>query len=870
MAVQVKQKKSLNKGKMNTSLLDNPHPESGAFYRFYLLIFLISFLYYGNTIGNGYSMDDELVTEGQANVSKGFSGIPAILTSRYSVNESQNYEYRPVVLISFAIEHQFFGENPAVSHFINIVLYALIGVVLFRLLFLMFQHQHWLLPAIVTIVFLIHPIHTEVVASLKNRDELLSFLFSLLSLRQFILFARNQGIKQVIFAVLFLSMALLSKVSAMTMIATIPVAVYYFTDIKWQRITAVFLFAVLAFALFKLTGKLLLDPQIKSARGSMYFENPMYDVKYGIVDRIAFGFHTVGFYIRKLLIPYPLIVYYGYNTVPLGSWTDPYTLVSVFIILVLLINTLRRIGQKSIFDFGVLWFFITVSMFANVVVPAVGIVAERFAFYPSLGFAVVAGVLIVKYLLKDHPGKKSVTTKPFIAFSVILVLLSSFTTISRNAEWSSRFSIYTADIKKVPESAKINALLAAHYTNELEQVRSGKTQVRPEKFEQLKDSARYFFSRALEIYPEYTTMQNNLGMIYFSYYNQPDIAFGYFEKAVELDSNYAQALFNLGTAYERRAGKYVVLVEYLKFADKQDSAAITAIPDTLLGEQSLLNIATATAEMENHIDNYIRGLFFSKSEQRLQTFESETPGVIQNGIGFYYKDCKIKPDTDSLTAELNRLLRMYINKEIFGDPFQLKRQALQIVFAKKLDEFARRTSGLSSAAVVVWAEKRLDQNILLTADAYYRAVLSWGHAIKRDYKFLTAYDRLNKFYQQHSMGDSLISLNKQNMDNEFFQKELLCIEIGNGYLMKNDAPQAIEWYLKSIEINQQLLMRLKLVFDQLNATGGLAAGTVGNWYKEKFKQIGETYYKVAIKMNEMDEGEKAQVYFNEAQKYTVH
>ena len=86
---------------------------------------------YGNTIPNEFSMDDELVTLDHKIVSKGFSGIPEIFTSRYVQNDQQSYEYRPIVQVTFAIEHQFTGGNPHFSHFINIVLYALTGVLLF-------------------------------------------------------------------------------------------------------------------------------------------------------------------------------------------------------------------------------------------------------------------------------------------------------------------------------------------------------------------------------------------------------------------------------------------------------------------------------------------------------------------------------------------------------------------------------------------------------------------------------------------------------------------------------------------------------------------------------------------------------------------
>ncbi len=67
-------------------------------------IFLFSFVIYANTIPNDYNLDDELVTQNHRLTSKGISAIPEIFTSPYYEDKAgYKYEYRPIVLISFAI-----------------------------------------------------------------------------------------------------------------------------------------------------------------------------------------------------------------------------------------------------------------------------------------------------------------------------------------------------------------------------------------------------------------------------------------------------------------------------------------------------------------------------------------------------------------------------------------------------------------------------------------------------------------------------------------------------------------------------------------------------------------------------------------------
>ena len=60
-----------------------------------IVLIIIVFLYYGNTLSNGYSLDDDLVTTTDNNihkrVEKGISGIPEIFTTHYVHTDQQQY-----------------------------------------------------------------------------------------------------------------------------------------------------------------------------------------------------------------------------------------------------------------------------------------------------------------------------------------------------------------------------------------------------------------------------------------------------------------------------------------------------------------------------------------------------------------------------------------------------------------------------------------------------------------------------------------------------------------------------------------------------------------------------------------------------------
>ncbi len=202
-----------------------------------LVMGLFAFALYANTIGNDYAMDDELVTLNHPLTSRGVEAIPDIFNSYYFDNNIGNYyEYRPIVLTSFAIEHSIFGDNPHVSHTINALLYGLTCLVLFFVIRSFKPDVNYLFPALATMLFAAHPLHTEVVASIKNRDEIFSFLFGITSLFWALKFARNGSLKDYVLFILFIVLSVLSKRSVLSYTLIIPLAACWFSQVGLVRL----------------------------------------------------------------------------------------------------------------------------------------------------------------------------------------------------------------------------------------------------------------------------------------------------------------------------------------------------------------------------------------------------------------------------------------------------------------------------------------------------------------------------------------------------------------------------------------------------------------------------------------------------------
>jgi Tfp pilus assembly protein PilF len=202
-----------------------------------LVIAVFSFLLYANSIPNGYNIDDNLVTINHQLTSKGIKAIPEIFTTPYYKDAAGNqYEYRPVTLTTFAIEHQVFGDNAHVSHLINTLIFVLLSLVLYITLSKLFSSYNYLLPLLITLLFVAHPIHTEAVTSIKNRDEILCLLGGLLALYHSLLLNEKNQLKNYLLFIFFFAFALLSKKSILPFILLIPLSHVVFRQTTFLRL----------------------------------------------------------------------------------------------------------------------------------------------------------------------------------------------------------------------------------------------------------------------------------------------------------------------------------------------------------------------------------------------------------------------------------------------------------------------------------------------------------------------------------------------------------------------------------------------------------------------------------------------------------
>ena len=473
----------------------------------FLVVALLCFILYGNTLQNGYNLDDAWAFQEKGNADV-LTEIQESFTTRYVNIGELDYGYRPISSLVFALEQGLFGQNPIVSHFINVLLYAFVCFVLFLWLTKQLKIGWWLAVSI-TATFLFLPIHSEVVNSVKNRDELLSALFGILFLIWSWKFYRQGGALTFIIGMLFFFLSLLSKSNTLPLLFALPVGLWITEELNKRRLL---LLAILPFVVTLLLQKTIVEiagfGETKNA--NEFVENPLYG-EHTAMDRVVVASNSFGFYLFALVSVEPFSSYYGYDTIEFLKWHFGYISAIVIFVLVALFLLFKYIQQRKykLSLFALVFAMFCLGPFLNILTRMPGVVGERLIFLSSIGFAIIAGSFVHIALAKAKRLKKELV----YVYIIIIVLIGgiwSVKTIRRNKDWNSLESLMTADLKVYPRAVKLNMIMGS--------VRYNEGVVTKGEIREIKDlekviEARNYFEKALNVYDQHAVAIYNIAWV---------------------------------------------------------------------------------------------------------------------------------------------------------------------------------------------------------------------------------------------------------------------------------------------------------------------------------------------------------------------
>jgi tetratricopeptide (TPR) repeat protein len=240
--------------------------------------------------------------------------------------------------------------------------------------------------------------------------------------------------------------------------------------------------------------------------------------------------------------------------------------------------------------FGILWFFITLSVESSLI-PIPMVIAEYRVYLPSVGFflAVVAGAMLLVNRIATYGAN---AMRYALCALLILVFILASATYARNTLWADKVSLWEDVVKKNPNSPRGYNNLGLAYS---------------EKGMYEKAIAAYEYCIAM--YPSYRTAYVNLGVAY-AVTGRINAAVTIFLKAVAMDPDNTIAYTNLGRAY-LESGRSLEAVESYRKAielNPNNSSAFHGLA-TAYVRLNLLDDALATytrlmALSPNHPEAY--------------------------------------------------------------------------------------------------------------------------------------------------------------------------------------------------------------------------------------------------------------------------
>jgi len=632
-----------------------------------LIVAIVAVVLYANTFGHEYVLDDHDIIPDNTHVQKGIDAIPTIFstTIRNGAGFTDDYLYRPLSQAMFAIEWQIWPDNPHPSHVINVLLFALTCSVLFIAL------KHWTgnsyLSFVCSALFALHPIHTEVVANIKSRDEILGMLGIASTLLFYYRYLLSGQIKHILFAMITTAIAVFSKESSIIILLLLPLFIYFFTEKESNKIRTnrwkglIFISAVIFIFLLirnSIVGGL-------GAEDVAVADNFLFATD-NIMDRKATAFYLMGYMLRILFVPHPLAIDYGYSDFNITSFSDPIVIVSVLIYLMIGGIIIKGLKNRSFYSFAGLFYLFTIALPSNLFIEIGTAFGERLLYVPSVAFCLLIAYLLTQFVQKEKefdPTNIISFFKRLGAAGITLLVvgvLYSYKTISRNEEWKNELALFSADVKTRPNSAHMTYYYGNHITN-----------IDFLSEQSPADSARYinegiqYLKKSIKILELFPVAHHQLGYTYFkiakrhhslSFTNGKNKDFNLKQRDLYLDSAYISLKRSISIArkhiYFNTYGSW--MFEVADFKGKK-----AYLDTSLIYIQKAVDVYPQYTEGWNNL-----GSVYGKMQQ------------YDNAIAAFNKALEIEPDneTSKRYLDLTYQLQKAANEDHFTKGVQLIEQ----------------------------------------------------------------------------------------------------------------------------------------------------------------------------------------------------
>jgi tetratricopeptide (TPR) repeat protein len=613
-----------------------------------LLIAVLGLLAYSNTLHSPFQWDEEkyiirnpvvkhLSYFADTSKARGLAEYYAALKSRY------------IGYLTFALNYRLNGTDVTGYHIVNLFIHIINAILVYFFVALTLRtpflrqgpgtrdqgpgiknsKDHLPVPGsrsiapdmaafLTSLLFVAHPVQTEAVTYTFQRFASLVTLFYLLSLVMYLVFrlqsedktdaGRYRGIAFYILSLVFAVLAMKTKENAFTLPIVIVLYELSFFGGPVKKRALYLVPLILTMLIIPLTiigtdrpaGEIISQMKDPSSIGYPGISGKEY---------LLTEFRVIVTYIRLLFLPINQNVDYYYPRY--NSFFEPGVFISFLFLGALICAGLyfmyrsRSNPDLRPLGFGILWFFITLSVESSII-PIPMTICEYRMYLPSVGafMAVISGI----FLLVEKFGHTRI--KPYLVTSLIFLgVIFSVASYMRNSTWGSKISLWEDVIQKSPLNWRghYNLGLAYGLTDQAIEQYQIALRLKPDYEEAHNNLGNAYASRglldeaieqyqiALRLKPDYEKGYNNLGNAYASK-GLLDQAIEQFKIALRLKPDFEEAHHNLGNAYASKG--------LLDQAIEQYEIALTLKPDYEEAHYNLGNAYASKGLLDRAIEQY--------------------------------------------------------------------------------------------------------------------------------------------------------------------------------------------------------------------------------------------------------------------------